>query len=510
MYLKNEHKMWIAGDHIYLEPKMANRHGLITGATGTGKTVTLKVLAEGFSDMGVPVFLADIKGDLSGFLKPVEMNDNVQGRVDKLGLEGFEPTTYPVTFFDVFKKNGHPLRATVSDVGPQLLSRLLNLNDTQSGIMNLTFKVADDLGWLLIDLKDLRAMLQYINDNREKYSEDYGNIASQSVGAILRSLLVLEEEGADEFFGEPAMDIQDWFRQDNGKGMINVLNSQELFQKPTLYATVMLWLMTELYENLDEQGDSDKPRIVFFFDEAHVLFDGAPKALVSKVEQVIKLIRSKGVGIYFITQNPADIPDDVLSQLGNRIQHALRAYTPKEQKALKAAAASFRENPAFNTLEVLSELGTGEALVSCLDAKGVPQIVERAMIVPPQSNMGKVDDSLVRDAISRSPLGTKYATDVDRYSAYETIKQQKQIDAQKEAQEKQQAEYQKQLEKQQKELERQQRQLDRQRTSTRRTTSSRSRSKTNPIEKTVNTTLNTIGREVGKQIVRSIFGTRKK
>lgn len=506
MYLKNEHKMWIAGDHIYLEPKMANRHGLITGATGTGKTVTLKVLAEGFSDMGVPVFLSDIKGDLSGFLKPVEMNDNVNNRVSTLGLESFEPTTYPVTFFDVFNKKGIPLRATVSDVGPQLLSRLLNLNDTQTGIMNLTFKVADDLGWLLIDLKDLRAMLQYVSDNREKYSADYGNIAPQSVGAILRSLLVLEEEGANEFFGEPAMDIQDWFKLDNnGKGMINVLSSTELFNKPLLYATVMLWLMTELYENMDEQGDADQPRIVFFFDEAHVLFEGAPKALVSKVEQVIKLIRSKGVGIYFITQNPADIPDDVLSQLGNRIQHALRAYTPKEQKAMKAAAASFRENPEFDTLEVLGQLGTGEALVSCLDPKGVPQIVQKAIIVPPQSYMGKAEDSLINDAITNSPLLAKYKEDVDRVSAYETIKSENEVNAQKEAQAKQNAEYEKQLAKQQKEIEK----LKKQKTSSSRRTTS-SRRKTNPLEKTVNSALNTIGREIGKNIVRSIFGTRKK
>jgi len=509
MYLKNEHKMWIAGDHIYLEPRMANRHGLITGATGTGKTVTLKVLAEGFSDMGVPVFLSDIKGDLSGFLKPVEMNDNVNNRVSTLGLDGFEPTTYPVTFFDVFKKRGIPLRATVSDVGPQLLSRLMDLNDTQTGIMNLTFKIADDLGWLLIDLKDLRAMLQYVSENREKYSGDYGNIAPQSVGAILRQLLVLEEEGADEFFGEPAMDINDWFKQDgNGKGMINVLSSTELFNKPLLYATVMLWLMTELYENLDEQGDSDKPRIVFFFDEAHVLFDGAPKALVSKVEQVIKLIRSKGVGIYFITQNPADIPDDVLSQLGNRIQHALRAYTPKEQKAMKAAAASFRENPEFDTLEVLGQLGTGEALVSCLDPKGVPQIVQRAIIVPPQSYMGKSEDHLVNATISNCALASKYQEDVDRVSAYETIKKQNQIDEQNEAQAKQQAEYEKKIAQQQKEIERLEKKAYNQKT-TRRTTSSRRRT-TNPLEKTVNSALNTIGRELGKNIVRSIFGTRKR
>lgn len=500
MYIKNEHKMWIAGDHIYLDPKMANRHGLITGATGTGKTVTLKVLAEGFSSMGVPVFLSDIKGDLSGFLEPVEMNENVQGRINQLGLEGFTPSTFPTTFFDVFGRNGVPVRATVSDVGPQLLSRLMNLNDTQTGIMNLVFKVADDLGWLLIDLKDLRAMLQYVSDNRERYSEEYGNIAPQSVSAILRNLLVLEQEGAHEFFGEPAMDIHDWFNQDStGRGMINVLSSTELFNKPLLYATVMLWLMTELYENLDEQGDSDTPRMVFFFDEAHVLFEGAPKALISKVEQVIKLIRSKGVGIYFITQNPADIPDDVLAQLGNRIQHALRAYTPKEQKALRAAAESFRENPEFDTLQVLTELGTGEALVSCLDSKGVPQIVERAMIVPPQSYMGKADDSLISPAISNCPLNAKYKDDIDRESAYEIIKGENEVAKQNEALRKQQAEYEKQLAQQRKEIER----------LAKKSSSSRS-NKTSPLEKTVNSALTSIGRELGRNIVRSIFGTRKK
>lgn len=483
MYIKNENKLWIAGNHLNLEPKMANRHGLITGATGTGKTVSLKVLAEGFSEMGVPVFLSDIKGDLSGFLQPVIVNESLTKRLTKLCVNDFEPTTYPVRFFDVFKENGHPLRATISDVGPQLLSRLLSLNDTQSAILSLAFKVADDRGWLLLDLKDLRAMIQYVADHRQDLGRDYGNISTQSTGAIMRSLIRLEEEGADEFFGEPAMDIRDWFSVDqNGKGVINILSSVQLFNHPLLYATVMLWLMNELYENLEECGDLDKPRMVFFFDEAHVLFDGAPKALVSKIEQVIKLIRSKGVGIYFVTQSPSDIPDDILSQLGNRIQHALRAYTPKEQKALKAAASAFRENPELNTLEALTELGTGEALVSFLDDHGIPGVVQRAFILPPRSLMGKAEQGLIQKTIQESPLVLKYHQAVDRYSAYEEIEaESKKIP-----------------------------QVLQKKATTKKTTTTRSRSKKSPLERTLDSALNTIGRELGKQITRTIFGTRKR
>ena len=508
MYIKDEHKMWIAGDHIYLDPKMANRHGLITGATGTGKTVTLKVLAEGFSSMGVPVFLSDIKGDLSGFLEPVEMNENVQGRINQLGLEGFTPSTFPTTFFDVFGRNGVPVRATVSDVGPQLLSRLMDLNDTQTGIMNLVFKVADDLGWLLIDLKDLRAMLQYVSENREKYSEEYGNIAPQSVSAILRNLLVLEQEGAHEFFGEPAMDIHDWFNQDStGRGMINVLSSTELFNKPLLYATVMLWLMTELYENLDEQGDSDKPRMVFFFDEAHLLFKDISKALQEKIEQVVKLIRSKGVGIYFITQIPRDIPDTILAQLGNKVQHALRAYTPAEEKAVKTTANSFRPNPEFNTQEVLTALGTGEALISVLDDDGIPGIVKKCRILPPQSQMGAISDDERQKELNMCNLALKYQDMVDRDSAYEFFLRYNAQAAEEAAAAKEQAALAKQAEKEriaaeklaakekaaaekkaQKEAEKKQKALK------------------SSVKKVASTTGGTIGREIGKTLGNSIGG----
>lgn len=491
MYLNKENQLWIAGKDIYLNPKMANRHGLITGATGTGKTVTLKVLAEGFSEMGVPVFLSDIKGDLSGFLSPVHMGKTVTSRVEDLNIEGFNPQTYPVTFYDVFKKNGIPLRARVSDVGPELLSRLLNLTDTQAAVLTLIFKIADDLGWLLIDLKDLRSMIQYVADHRQEYSQTYGQVSSQSAGAIQRALMRLESDGGDDFFGEPAFEIADWFRCDaSGKGMINVLSCSELFQHPLLYATVMLYLVDELYEEMQECGDLDKPKMVFFFDEAHVLFNDAPKALKDKIVQVIKLIRSKGVGIYFISQSPSDLPDPVLAQLGNRIQHALRAYTPNEQKALRVAAKSFRANEAFDTEQVLQELGVGEALVSCLDDQGVPMVVQRAFVLPPQSFMGKVEDeSLVKKCIQSNPLNQKYLTDVDRESAFEkiaSVNKQEQLEEQKAQKAKEKA-----------------------KAKPKQTTRSSSRRKSS-LEKGIDAAFVTIGREIGKSIQRSLFGTRKR
>ena len=370
MYMKETHKVWLAtGDRpIYLEPGMANRHGLIAGATGTGKTVTLKVLAESFSDMGVPVFLADIKGDLSGMCLPGCENKHIRRSIDTMNITGFDYTAYPVRFFDVYGKQGHPVRTTISEMGPELLSRLLGLNETQSGVLRIVFRIADDKGLLLIDLKDLRSMVQYVGDNAKEYKLTYGNIASQSVGAIQRALLQLEDEGGDIFFGEPALDIADWIDwAEDGRGVMNILECQELFQHPLLYATFLLWMLSELYEMLPEAGDLDKPKLAFFFDEAHLLFKDAPKALVEKVEQVVRLIRSKGVSVWFITQNPSDIPDSVLGQIGNRVQHALRAYTPNDQKALRAAARSFRVNPAFDTEEALQALGVGEALVSVLD-----------------------------------------------------------------------------------------------------------------------------------------------
>ncbi len=419
-----EGKIYLAKSdrEIFMEPSMANRHGLIAGATGTGKTITVKVMAESFSDMGVPVFMADVKGDLSGMCRPGEPTDHMQERVNLLGLMDFELHGYPTRFWDVFGEEGHPARLTVSDMGPVLLSRLLNLTQVQSGVLNIVFRVADDNGLLLLDLKDLRAMLRYVGDNREEFTITYGNVSAASIGAIQRALLSLEDEGGDVLFGEPALDIRDWMRRDtDGRGYINILSSHRLIQSPTVYASFMLWLMTELFELLPEVGDLDKPRMVFFFDEAHLLFDGAPKALVQKIVQVVKLIRSKGVGIYFISQSPSDIPNDVLAQLSNRVQHALRAYTPEEQKALKAAARAFRKNPDFDTETVLQQLGVGEALVSFLDEYGIPSMVQRAYIMPPQSLMGPADDRYVQKLIISDEFDLKYRESVDRESAFEIL-----------------------------------------------------------------------------------------
>ena len=388
MYIEKLHKLWLcqnANGGIYLTPKMANRHGLIAGATGTGKTVTLKVMAEGFSEMGVPVFLADIKGDVSGMCLPGEDSEGFQKRIkNKLGLEmDWKFQGYPLRFWDVYGKMGLPVRTTISEMGPELLSRLLELNDTQSGVMNIVFRVADEQGLLLLDLKDLRSMVQYVGDNAADIKLKYGNVSSQSLGAIQRALLRLEDQGGNIFFGEPALDIKDWFATEDGKGVINLLHCAELFQNPLLYSTFLLWMLSELYEMMPEAGDLEKPKMVFFFDEAHLIFKDAPRSLLDKVEQIVRLIRSKGIGIYFITQQPADIPDSVLAQLGNKLQHALRAYTPKERKGLKAAAQAFRPNPELNAETALGELGTCEVLVSLLDAEGVPTMVQRAYVMPP-------------------------------------------------------------------------------------------------------------------------------
>ena len=408
---------------LYLLPKMANRHGLIAGATGTGKTVTMKVMAESFSDMGVPVFLADIKGDLSGLCQPGGDGDSVQARVEKLGLrESFEFRGYPTRFWDIFGETGHPVRVTVSEMGPTLLARLLGLTHVQTGVLNIVFRVADDHGLLLLDLKDLRSMLQFVGENRQEFTVQYGNVSSASIGAIQRSLLSFEEEGGKGFFGEPSLDIHDWMRIGRGgRGYINILTANRLIQSPTVYATFLLWMMTELMERLPEVGDLEKPRMIFFFDEAHMLFSDCPKALVQKIVQTVRLIRSKGVGIYFVTQNPSDIPDEVLAQLSNRVQHALRAYTPAEQKSVHAAAKGFRVNPAFQTESALMELGVGEALVSFLDEAGIPSIVERAWILPPQSANGVIEPQILQTLILSDEFEEKYRESYDRESAYEII-----------------------------------------------------------------------------------------
>ena len=417
------------GRGLCLEARMANRHGLITGATGTGKTVSLQTLAESFSAMGVPVLLTDIKGDLSAVCRPGTPDGSIEARINELGLreQGYENRGYPVSFWDVTGEQGTPLRTTVSDMGPALLSRLLELNDVQSGILHLVFRIADESGLLLLDFKDLRAMVAQVAEQRSDYASDYGHISPASIGAIQRALLRLEDEGATAFFGEPALNIEDLLRTDvSGRGYLNIIAADSLMQKPRLYAAVLLWLLSELYERLPETGDAEKPRLVLMFDEAHLLFDDMPDALLQKVEQVVRLIRSRGVGVYFITQNPADLPDTVLSQLGNRIQHALRAFTPREQKAVRAAATTFRPNPALNTEEVISQLRTGEALVSFLDEHGAPAMVERALILPPEGGIGSLTPEERRDIISRSPMQRLYGTALDRPSAYEILTEQRQ------------------------------------------------------------------------------------
>ena len=407
---------------LYLLPAMANRHGLITGATGTGKTVTLQKLAESLSEIGVPVFMADVKGDLTGVAQEGTASEKLLERLKNIGITDWTPHGNPVVVWDIFGEKGHPVRATVSDLGPLLLARLLNLNDVQSGVLNIIFRIADDQGLLLLDFKDLRAITQYIGDNAKSFQNQYGNISSASVGAIQRGLLTLEQQGAKHFFGEPMLDIKDWMRTDSsGKGIINILSSEKLYQMPKLYAASLLWMLSELYEQLPEAGDLEKPKLVFFFDEAHLLFNDAPQVLLDKIEQVIRLIRSKGVGVWFVSQNPSDIPDNVLGQLGNRVQHALRAFTPKEQTAVKAAAQTMRANPAFDTEAAIQALGTGEALISFLDAKGSPSVVERAMVIAPCSRMGPVTDDERNSLINHSPVYGKYEDEVDRESAFEML-----------------------------------------------------------------------------------------
>ncbi len=477
MYSKD--KLWIGKGTVpvYLLPQMANRHGLIAGATGTGKTVTLKVLAESLSDMGVPVFLADIKGDLAGLAVKGASNPKVEERVSQLAVDGFSYESFPVQFWDLFGQDGHPVRTTISEMGSLLLSRILGLNETQAGVLNIVFRIADDNSLLLLDLKDLKSMLQYVGENGAEFTLTYGNISKQTIGAILRNLITLEDQGGGLFFGEPELDIMDWMKTAyDGRGFINILHSVKLYQSPSLYSTFLLWMLSELFEALPEAGDLEKPKMVFFFDEAHLLFSDASKSLMDKIEQVVRLIRSKGVGVYFITQNPADLPQNVLNQLGNRIQHALRAYTPNEIKNAEAAAGSFRPNPAFDTKTAITELATGEALISCLDEEGRPGIVERAFILPPQSQFGTIDDAVRRQIVASSPVNGKYEAAQDRESAFEQLQDRNRAEAEKAAVR----------------------------------PDHRSYTRQTPMEKAANAVFSTIGREVGRSLIRGILGSLRK
>ena len=499
--------------------KMATRHGLIAGATGTGKTTTLKVIAEQFSAIGVPVFLADVKGDLASLSKKGEMNEFIDNRLKGLEIDDFSFDSFTVRLWDVFGELGHPLRATVSEMGPILLGRILNLNAVQEGVLNIAFRLADDLGLLLIDLKDLRSMLIYVGQNAKDISLQYGNVSAQSVGAIQRALLSLEDQGADLFFGEPQLDINDFLLVDeNGKGIINILAAEKLFNSRQLYSTFLLWMLSELYENLPEVGEVDKPKIVFFFDEAHLLFEDTPAVLMDKIEQVVRLIRSKGVSVFFITQNPIDIPDKVLGQLGNRVQHALRTFTPREQSAVAAASDTFRQNPNFKVKDVIGELKTGEALVSFLDEDGSPSVVEKAVILPPRSAFGTISDPERLFLINSSPMFQKYNTTVDRNSAYEVLESQKEaLRAEQELKEleKDRLEAEKIRVKEERELEKQesvqQKLLEKEAKEQEKIEKARQREKeksrkNNPLYKVSKTTMNTMTGDIGRKIARGILG----
>jgi len=478
----------------HLNLRMANRHGLIAGATGTGKTVSLQVLAEGFAKAGVPVFMADIKGDLSGLAKAGKPHPKVDERLQLLNISDYQQRLFPCVFWDLYATKGHPVRATISDFGPLLLANFFDLNETQTGVLYAAFKIADDQGMLMLDLKDLQAMLNWMKEQRKTLEDEYGGISEASIAAIQRRLMMLEQEGADQFFGEPALDLNHLMQVTlEGTGVINILDATTLVNQPKLYAIFLLWLMSELFENLPEQGDAEKPKMVFFFDEAHLLFNGAPKLLVDKIEQVVRLIRSKGVGIYFISQSPADIPDSVLGQLGNRVQHALRAYTPKDQQAVRIAAQTFRPNPAFSTESVITELGIGEALVSVLDDKGSPTAVERVMIAPPASRIGPLADEERAEVMARSPYKAIYNQVIDRESAYEILKgrvaEQEQTEQQQKIQEQLRAEQERILKEQQKEQ-------------------ARSASQRNSaVDAFAKSAARAIGSSLGRQIVRGILGS---
>ncbi len=508
-------------EYLSINPKMANRHGLIAGATGTGKTITVKVLAESFSEAGVPVFFTDVKGDVAGIALPGKDSEDMQSRIERFNIaDYFEYEGFPTRFWDIFGQKGHPIRTTVSEMGPVLLSRLLDLNDVQSGILSIAFRVADDEGLLLLDLKDLRSMVTNIGERANELKLAYGNITSASIGAIQRALLRLEDEGAEHFFGEPAFDINDFMKTDEkGYGYINLLDSQKLIQSPLVYSTFLLWFLSELFETLPEVGDLDKPKLVFFFDEAHLLFKDAPQALMDKIEQVVKLIRSKGVGVYFCTQSPSDIPDVVSSQLGNRVQHALRAYTPKEQKTIRAAAEAYRPNPLFDTEQVLTELGTGEAIVSFLADGGEPSIVERAWVMPPESKFGPIDDNTRASIMGQSEFHDKYKDIIDRESAYEILlaraeEQQKLLAEEQERieQEKAEAARLKEEEKAKKEAEKAEKARLKEEEKARKEAERAARN--NPLNKVIRSTASTItssiGRNVGNALIRGILGGLKR
>lgn len=489
-------------EELFIIPNKANRHGLITGASGSGKTITLKVMAESFSSAGVPVFLADVKGDLAGTCLPGTASEKITERLNSIGISDFEYKGFPTIFWDVYGKGGHPIRTTVKSVGSIILSRMLGLSDAQSGVLSILFKIAEEKGLELVDLKDLRLALQYVGEKRKEYTVEYGNITTQSVGTIQRNILMLEEQGANSFFGEPSLDINDFIKtNDKGLGNINILHAVELFNQPNLYACFLLWLLNYLNTNMPEVGDLDKPKMVFFFDEAHLLFNDMPNYMLTLVTQIVKLIRSKGIGLYFISQTPMDIPGDILTQLGNRVQHTLRAYTPAEQKIVKSVASSFRANPAFDTEKAIMELGTGEAIISFLNEKGEPNIVQKATILPPQSMMGAIDDSMRLMAMNQSPFKGKYDTAIDRETAYEKIKAeldslQEEKDKEEEAKrlEKEKIEAEKQVAKEKKEKEKAEREKKKNKSTVEKV-----------FEKTTNSALSTIGRKLGNEIIKKLF-----
>ena len=511
MYFDN--KIWIGdadGEKVCILPQMANRHGLIAGATGTGKTITLKVLAESFSDVGVPVFLADVKGDLAGMCRPGVDSQDMQDRIARFGLNdcGFRYQSYPAAFWDAYGRMGIPLRTTISEMGPLLLGKLMDLNPTQTDILTIVFKIADDEGLLLIDTKDLKSMLQYVAENSAQYSAQYGNIAKASINAILRGVVALETRGGEQFFGEPALNIADWFQTEAGRGVINILDCRSLMNDASLYTSFLLWMLSELFEVLPEVGDMAKPRMVFFFDEAHLLFKGVPKALLEKIEQVVKLIRSKGVSIFFITQNPRDIPDGVLSQLGNKIQHALRAYTPAEEKGVNAAAKSFRINPAFNTKEALLNLGTGEALISVLDEAGIPTMVRKCRILPPQSLMGSISDEEKKKEFLMNNLYLRYQNMVDRDSAYEFLTRRSERLAAEMKEELRRQTLEKEAEKQRLAEEKEaQRQAEREAKAAQREKEKKEKAFRSSVKSVGNSIVGTVGREVGKTLGSTLGGS---
>lgn len=490
-----ENKLLIGKD-TYIDISKLNRHGFITGSTGSGKTVTLKVIVEQLSKNGIPVFLSDIKGDLSSFIEPLEMNENIAQRVALIGIENYEPRSFNAEFFDVFGENGIPLRTTISEMGPLLLSKILGLNDTQEGVLNIAFTLADERKLLLVDIKDLRAVLNFINENKKDLQTHYGNISSASIGAILRSLLVIEKQGGDKFFGEPDFDIRDLIRLNHdGEGVINILNSEKLYQSPDLYAIFLLWLLGEIFENLDEVGDQSKPKMVFFFDEAHLLFNNGSKQLLEKIELIVRLIRSKGVGVFFITQKTTDIPDGVLSQLSNRVQHSLRAFTPKEQKEVKAIADSFRQDDSMDLVEEILNLKTGEAIVSVLDENSIPTLAKKVIICPPLSKIGTANEMNIQKTINMSPLLNKYAEGIDNITAFEVLESEKEDRLKRLEIEAHELELMKEEEKKQKKIAKEEQ---------------KKRNKMSIFERFTNNVVGSIGRTVGREITRGIFGTKRR